>query len=90
MAKKSNVATFIKGDKKYSILSNTIVKIEQESGSVFEGLRVTGMNRMGDCIRCVSADDGIVEIPINTIKTIIDTENADDPNFSGVTVSDRR
>lgn len=88
MAKKSNVATIVIGNSKYEIESDTIVNITMSSGAVFEYLRVTGLSRMGDCIRCVSKTDGIVEIPYKNIKKIEDVVNTG--VFSGVKITTRK
>ena len=87
MAKKSNVATVIIDDSKYEIESDTIVNITTKSGGEFKDLRVTGVSRMGDCIRCVSKKDGIVEIPLKTIETISDAVQS---GFPGVKKTAKR
>lgn len=84
MAKKSNVATVIVGSSKYEIESDTVVNIDLINGGAYKSLRVTGTSRMGDCIRCVSKSDGIVEVPLKSIKTIVDAETTD---FPGVKVT---
>lgn len=88
MAKKSNVATIVIDNNKYEIESDTIVNITLSSGVEFTNLRVTGLSRMGDCIRCVSKIDGIVEIPYKNITKIVDAVNTG--VFSGVKVSSKK
>ena len=87
MAKKDNVATVIVGDSKYEIEADTIVNVTTNSGGKFSNLRVTGTSRMGDCLRCVSKKDGIVEIPLKTIATIADAVQS---GFPGVKKTARR
>lgn len=87
MAKKSNVATVLVGSSKYQIESDTIVNISLKNGGSYKSLRVTGVSRMGDCLRCVSKDDGIVELPLKSIDKIEDAEKKD---FPGVTTTIRR
>ena len=89
MAKKSNVATVLIGNSKYEIESDTIVNIDLKNGGMYKNLRVTGVSRMGDCLRCVSKDDGIIEVPFKSIDKIVDVD-ADKKEFAGVKVTARR
>lgn len=82
--KKSNVATILVDDKKYSIESDTIVNITMKSGIVHENLRVVGITQMNDGLRVVGSD-GVNEIPTRFIKKIVDAENTG--MMSGVTVT---
>lgn len=82
MAKRSNVATVVIDKKKYFIESDAIADITMKTGIKHEGVRVVGINVMGDGLRVVGKD-GISEIPTNLIKHIQDSKNS---TFPGVTV----
>lgn len=87
MSQRNNAATVYVGSSKYEIEADAIVDISLKNGGSYKSLRVTGVSRMGDCLRCVSTSDGIIEVPLNSIEKIVDAGKND---FSGVTVTTRR
>ena len=69
-------ATIRVGEKRYRIDSDAIVNVKT-SNAEFNEVRVTGLDRMGMCLRVVnppSAAGGISYIPIKNIISIVDAD----------------
>lgn len=73
----SIVATVIANGNKYAIESDAIVNVKLDNSSVIEKLRVTGVSRMGDCLRGVANTGGVIEIPLKKIEDIVDVGNSE-------------
>ena len=79
--KKSNCATIMVGEYKYSIDSDTMADIELKSGAIIKGVRIVGTTMLNDSLRVVG-DEGINQIPVNLIKNITEPGK---PQFPGIT-----
>lgn len=84
---KAIVATVLANGSKYEIESDAIVNVKLDNASVIEKLRVTGVSRMGDCLRGVANAGGVIEIPLKKIEDIVDAGNSE---FKRVTKTRKR
>lgn len=69
--------------RKYMIENDAIVDIITDKITYSE-VRVVGMNMTGDCIRVITNETQLNEIPVNLIKNVKDCGKKD---FSGVIIS---